>query len=65
MVPEYASEIECVLAIIVSTGANGLRLIFRCDRLVGEYRFFTLAHLFCGLLLPVAITDCIRDHPVF
>ena len=21
--------------------------------------------LFCDLLLPAAITDCIRDHPVF
>ena len=64
MVPECASEVECVLAIIVSTGANALRLIFRRDRLVGEYRFFTLAHLFCDLLLPVAIVDYIREHPI-
>lgn len=24
----------------------------------------TLVHLFCGLLLPVAIVDCIRDLPL-
>ena len=62
--PECASEIECVLAIIVSTGANALRLIFGRDRLVGEYRFLSLAHLFCGLLLPEAIAGCIRDLPL-
>ena len=63
MVPECASEVECVLAIIVSTGADALRLIFRRDRLVGEYRLITGPHLFCGLLLPAAFVDCIREHP--
>ena len=64
VVPECAFEVECVLAIIVSTGANALRLIFRRDRLVGEYRLIALVHLFCGLLLLVAIVDCIREYPL-